>query len=137
MPKREFWTGEELRFQGVVKNKNGGLVSKVGCTDFEMIAVSGKVKVPFVFAFVDAIASLSSLVSSLPLPQKPTHLRLSCWLVYRIVDTEMKRRLAAQLLGQSSAGWKLADNSVAIVSVDEIKEALALSIQRVGVIVTS
>lgn len=55
MSKREFWTGEELRFHGVVKNKNGGLVSKIGCTDFEMIAVSGKVKVPFVFAFVDEL----------------------------------------------------------------------------------
>ena len=44
---------------------------------------------------------------------------------------------AAELLGQTSAGWKLADNTVAIVTVNELKEALALSIQRVGEIVTA
>ena len=44
---------------------------------------------------------------------------------------------SATFLNQTQAGWKLADNTVAIVTVDEIKEALALSIQRVGEIVTA
>ncbi len=43
---------------------------------------------------------------------------------------------ASQLLGQTSAQWKLANNTVAEVTVDEIKEALALAIQAVGAIVT-
>ena len=44
---------------------------------------------------------------------------------------------SATFLNQTQAGWKLADNTVDIVTVDEIKEALALAIQRVGDIVTS
>lgn len=44
---------------------------------------------------------------------------------------------AASFLGQTSANWKLADNTVALVTLDEVKEALALSIQRVGEIVTA
>lgn len=43
---------------------------------------------------------------------------------------------AAEILGQTSANWKFADNAVALVTLDEVKEALALSIQRVGEIVT-
>lgn len=43
----------------------------------------------------------------------------------------------ASFLGQTSANWKLADNTVALVTLDEVKEALALSIQRVGEIVTA
>lgn len=45
---------------------------------------------------------------------------------------------AAQLLGDSapkSTKWKLADNTLADVTVSEIGEALVLSIQRVGQIV--
>lgn len=45
--------------------------------------------------------------------------------------------MTAEFVGQTSAEWKLADNSKAIVSVDEVKEALSLSIQRVGEIVTA
>ena len=44
---------------------------------------------------------------------------------------------AAEFLNQTEAGWKLADNSVEMVAVDELKEALALSIQRVGEIITN
>lgn len=44
---------------------------------------------------------------------------------------------SATFLNQTQAGWKLADNTVEIVTVDEIKEALALAIQRVGEIVTA
>ena len=44
---------------------------------------------------------------------------------------------AAEFLNQTQAGWKLADNSVVMVTVAELKEALALAIQRVGEIVTA
>lgn len=44
---------------------------------------------------------------------------------------------ASEFLNQTQAGWKLADNSVALVTVAELKEALALAIQRVGEIVTA
>lgn len=49
----------------------------------------------------------------------------------------MSAIMTAEYTGQTTAEWKLADNSKAIVSVDEVKEALALSIQRVGQIVTA
>lgn len=49
----------------------------------------------------------------------------------------MSAIISAEYIGQTTAEWKLADNSKAIVSVDEVKEALALSIQRVGQIVTA
>lgn len=44
---------------------------------------------------------------------------------------------ASQLLAIESTYWKLADNTVAEVTSEEIKEALALAIQRVGEIVTN
>ena len=43
---------------------------------------------------------------------------------------------ASEIIGQTKAGWKLADNTLAMVNVSEIKEALALSIIRVGQIVS-
>ena len=43
---------------------------------------------------------------------------------------------ASQLLNIESTYWKLADNSVQEVTLEEIKEALAKAIQRVGEIVT-
>lgn len=33
--------------------------------------------------------------------------------------------------------WKLSDNSIVEVTLDEVKEALAMSIQKVGTIITS
>lgn len=44
---------------------------------------------------------------------------------------------AANFIGQTTANWKLADNTVALVTLDEVHEALALSIQRIGEIVTA
>ncbi|KLE05568.1 DUF4376 domain-containing protein [Aliarcobacter butzleri] len=44
---------------------------------------------------------------------------------------------SAELLGQISNNWKLADNTVKEISLNELKEALALSIQKVGEIVTN
>lgn len=44
---------------------------------------------------------------------------------------------ASQLLTIESTYWKLADNTVAEVTLDDIKKALVLSIQRVGEIVMS
>ncbi len=43
---------------------------------------------------------------------------------------------ASEISGQTDSGWKLADNTLAMVNVSEIKEALALSIMRVGQIVS-
>lgn len=45
--------------------------------------------------------------------------------------------IASEFLGVTTANWKLADNTVANVTVAEVKEALALAIQRVGEIVTA
>lgn len=42
---------------------------------------------------------------------------------------------AAEIIGQTESDWKLADNTIAHITLDELKEALALSIQRVGEIV--
>ena len=42
---------------------------------------------------------------------------------------------ASELLGVTENAWKLADNTTEIVTVDELKQALALSIQEVGRIV--
>jgi hypothetical protein len=42
---------------------------------------------------------------------------------------------AAEVTGLQSTNWKLADNSVAEVSLQELQEALTLSIQEVGRIV--
>ncbi len=39
---------------------------------------------------------------------------------------------AASILNIIESEWKLADNTVAIISTDELKEALSLSIQAVG-----
>lgn len=45
--------------------------------------------------------------------------------------------VASDYLKQTKSNWRLADNTVAEVTLDEIKEALALSIQKVGEIITS
>lgn len=42
---------------------------------------------------------------------------------------------ASELFGLAETGWKLADNSSTLVTLDELKTALALSIQEVGRIV--
>lgn len=42
---------------------------------------------------------------------------------------------ASGILGATETQWKLADNTVATIALDELKEALALSIQAVGNIV--
>ena len=43
--------------------------------------------------------------------------------------------LSAEVIGKTDDTWKLADNTSAVVTVQELKEALALSIQEVGRIV--
>ena len=43
--------------------------------------------------------------------------------------------VSAELINKTEEHWKLADNSTKLVSLDELKEALALSIQEVGSIV--
>ena len=43
--------------------------------------------------------------------------------------------VSAELINKTEEYWKLADNSTKLVSLDELKEALALSIQEVGNIV--
>jgi hypothetical protein len=43
--------------------------------------------------------------------------------------------MSADVVGITETYWKLADNSVAMVTLDELKEALALSIQALGVII--
>lgn len=44
---------------------------------------------------------------------------------------------AANFIGQTTANWKLADNTIELVTLDELNEALALSIQRYSEIVTA
>ncbi len=43
---------------------------------------------------------------------------------------------SADFVGKTEEHWKLADNSVKLINIDELREALALSIQEVGKIVT-
>ena len=43
--------------------------------------------------------------------------------------------LSAEVIGKSEDTWKLADNTSAVITITELKEALALSIQEVGRIV--
>ena len=43
--------------------------------------------------------------------------------------------LSAEVIGKTEDTWKLADNTSAIITISELKEALALSIQEVGRIV--
>ena len=43
--------------------------------------------------------------------------------------------MSADVVGVTSTQWKLADNTVATVTLVELKEALALSIQALGVII--
>ena len=43
--------------------------------------------------------------------------------------------LSAELIGKTEESWKLADNSVTVVTLAQLKEALALAIQAVGEIV--
>ena len=43
----------------------------------------------------------------------------------------------SSILGVTSTQWKLHDNSVAIITLDELKEALALSMQAIGAIKVS
>ena len=43
--------------------------------------------------------------------------------------------LASEVIGMTEDTWKLADNSEVLVTITELKEALALSIQEVGRIV--
>jgi hypothetical protein len=47
----------------------------------------------------------------------------------------MSAIMAAEIVGQSSSNWKMANNETVLITLDELKEALALSIQRVGEIV--
>ena len=47
----------------------------------------------------------------------------------------MSAIMSAELINKTEEYWKLADNSTKLVSLDELKEALALSIQEVGNIV--
>lgn len=42
---------------------------------------------------------------------------------------------SSEILNQTTAEWKLADNTIQTVTINELKEALALSIQQVGEIV--
>lgn len=44
---------------------------------------------------------------------------------------------SAEFIGQTEGYWKLADNNTVLVQLPELKEALALSIQEVGKIVTA
>ena len=54
-------------------------------------------------------------------------------------DIDQQRMLSAimsaDVVGITETYWKLADNSVAMVTLMELKEALALSIQALGVII--
>ena len=43
--------------------------------------------------------------------------------------------LSAEIIGKTEDTWKLADNTSAVITIDELKQALALSIQEVGRIV--
>ena len=43
--------------------------------------------------------------------------------------------MSADVVGITETYWKLADNSVAMITLVELKEALALSIQALGVII--
>ena len=43
--------------------------------------------------------------------------------------------MSAELINKTEEYWKLADNSIKLIALDELKEALALSIQEVGNIV--
>ena len=43
--------------------------------------------------------------------------------------------LSSEVIGMTEDTWKLADNTEVLVTIDELKEALALSIQEVGRIV--
>ena len=43
--------------------------------------------------------------------------------------------LSAEVIGKTEDTWKLADNTSAVITIVELKEALALSIQEVGRIV--
>ena len=43
--------------------------------------------------------------------------------------------LSAEVIGKTEDTWKLADNTSALITIAELKEALALSIQEVGRIV--
>ena len=47
----------------------------------------------------------------------------------------MSAIMSADVVGITETYWKLADNSVAMVTLLELKEALALSIQALGVII--
>lgn len=42
---------------------------------------------------------------------------------------------SVEFIGKTEETWKLADNSTKLITIDELKEALALSIQEVGNIV--
>lgn len=44
---------------------------------------------------------------------------------------------SAEFIGKTEEYWKLSDNSTVLVQLPELKEALALSIQEVGNIVTA
>ena len=43
--------------------------------------------------------------------------------------------VSAEVINKTEEYWKLADNSIKLIALDELKEALALSIQEVGNIV--
>lgn len=43
--------------------------------------------------------------------------------------------LASEVIGKTEDTWKLADNTSVVITITELKEALALSIQEVGRIV--
>ena len=47
----------------------------------------------------------------------------------------MSAIMSAELINKTEEYWKLADNSTKLITIDELKEALALSIQEVGNIV--
>jgi len=40
--------------------------------------------------------------------------------------------LAAEVLGKTEEEWKMADGTIKLISIEELKEALALSILEVG-----
>ena len=43
--------------------------------------------------------------------------------------------LSSEVIGKTEDTWKLADNTSVVITIDELKQALALSIQEVGRIV--
>lgn len=123
--------------KGDIDGDQSSLVQKdwVEITKDEMLAITNPPKTPEQIAEEEAIASKIQKQLELDSIVVTTSKGNSFDGNETARNNMVSAIMSADLIGLTEAEWKLADNTVKTVTLDELKEALALAIQEVGIIV--